>query len=154
MDCGREKQPLLISACLIGQDVRYDGKNCFVGEKLLRRLQEKYELLAFCPELAGGLTCPRTASEICSVFGEREVLTKDHRNVTKNFQLGADKALNICKDNKIRLALLKDKSPSCGVKHVYDGSFSGKLISGKGITADLLSRNGIQIFSEKDSDLL
>jgi uncharacterized protein YbbK (DUF523 family) len=154
MESGRKKEPLLISACLIGQNVRYDGKNCFIGDDVLHRLQEKYELIAFCPEAAGGLACPRAAAEIIGASEPRQVLTINHRNVTKNFDFGADKALNLCKDNKIRSALLKDKSPSCGVKHIYDGSFSGKLIAGKGITAQLLSQNGIRLFSEKEAGLL
>ena len=133
-----EKERILISACLVGDNCRYDGKNNLSPR--IAALLEKYELVPFCPECEGGLKTPRTPSER---QGEK-VITKDGRNVTKQYERGAELAWNICFYLKIKVAILKENSPSCGVHKIHDGSFSGKLIEGVGTTTELLKEKGIK----------
>ena len=143
-----EKERILISACLVGDNCRYDGKNNLSPR--IAALLEKYELVPFCPECEGGLKTPRTPSER---QGEK-VITKDGRNVTKQYERGAELAWNICFYLKIKVAILKDNSPSCGVHKIHDGSFSGKLIEGVGTTTELLKEKGIDVISEDEIDTL
>lgn len=106
------------------------------------------EIYSFCPEVSGGLGIPRTPAEI--VNNEKPFIVKDENgtDVTINFLLGAKKALDVCKEENIRVALLKANSPSCGNIKIYDGTFSNNLIDGQGLTARLLKENGIEIFNE------
>ena len=143
-----EKERILISACLVGDNCRYDGKNNLSPK--IAALLEKYELVPFCPECEGGLKTPRTPSER---QGEK-VVTKDGRNVTKQYERGAELAWNICFYLKIKVAILKENSPSCGVHKIHDGSFSGKLIEGVGTTTELLKEKGINVISEDEIDTL
>ena len=143
---GMEK--ILISACLIGDKTRYDGKSNY--HPLIKKLLEKYELVPFCSEVEGGLSIPRKPSEIV----KDKVMSVDGKDITKNYQKGAEKALNICKYLDIKVAILKDGSPACGVHQIHDGKFSGKKIKGMGITASLLSRNGIRVISEDEIETL
>lgn len=143
-----EKERILISACLVGDNCRYDGKNNLSPK--IAALLEKYELVPFCPECEGGLKTPRTPSER---QGEK-VITKDGRNVTKQYERGAELAWNICFYLKIKVAILKENSPSCGVHKIHDGSFSGKLIEGVGTTTELLKEKGINVISEDEIDTL
>ena len=135
-------EKILISACLVGDKVRYDGKSQY--HPLVKELLQKYELVPFCPEVEGGLTTPRVPSEI----SKGKVLNKEGRDVTRQFQTGAELALNICKYLQIKIAILKDGSPSCGSSEIHDGRFTGRMIKGKGITTTLLEKNGIKIFSK------
>jgi len=135
---------ILISACLVGDNVKYNGGNN--KNPLIEKLLEKYELVPFCPEVEGGLSIPRHPSE---QRGEQVVNDKEE-DVTDEFNRGADLALNICLYLKIKKAILKERSPSCGVHEIYDGSFSHKVIPGMGVTAALLKRKGITIYSEDE----
>ena len=141
-------EKILISACLVGDKTRYDGKGNY--HPLVKELLEKYELVPFCSEVEGGLSIPRTPSEI---KGER-VINKAGKDVTRNYQAGAEKALNICKFLDIKIAILKDGSPACGVHQIHDGNFTGRKIKGMGITASLLSKNGIKVISEDEIQTL
>ena len=141
-------EKILISACLIGDKTRYDGKSNY-NPKIVDLL-EKYELVPFCPEVEGGLSIPRSPSE----RKKDRVINKEGKDVTKYFIKGAELALNICQYLGIRIAILKEKSPSCGVNQIYDGSFSNKLKSGSGVTTDLLKRKGIKVISEEEIDSL
>ena len=141
-------EKILISACLIGDKCRFDGHTNFTP--IYKELLEKYELVPFCPEVEGGLPTPRKPSER---KGDR-VINNAGKDVTKNFQLGAEKALNICKYLNIKIAILKEKSPSCGVNQIHDGNFTGKLIKGEGITTELLRKNGITVYTENDIEEL
>ena len=141
-------EKILISACLVGDKNRYDGKGNY--HPLVKELLEKYELVPFCSEVEGGLSIPRTPSEI---KGDR-VINKAGKDVTRNYQAGAEKALNICKYLDIKIAILKDGSPACGVHQIHDGNFSGRKIKGMGITASLLSKNGIKVISEDEIQTL
>jgi uncharacterized protein YbbK (DUF523 family) len=141
-------EKILISACLVGDKVKYDGHSNY-NEKV-KLLLEKYELVPFCPEVEGGLTTPRKPSERV----KDRVKMEGGKDVTKNFQNGAELALNICLYLGIKIAILKENSPSCGVNKIYDGSFSHKLIDGQGVTAELLKRKGIKVISENEIDTL
>ena len=137
----------LISACLVGVKCRYDGMN--IPAKELELLFQKGEALPVCPELLGGLACPRECCEIDKTPGSSlKVISKSNQDLSAAFLLGAAKTLEICKLLHIHTAILKSKSPSCGYGEIYDGSFSGRLIAGNGITAQLLAQNNIAVFNE------
>ena len=142
---------MLISACLIGQNVKYNGKNNKLSN--LKELRDKFELIPFCPEVEGGLPTPRAPSEIAS-FSPLKLINTDGEDVTEFFVKGANKALNLCKKLSIKRAILKANSPSCGKDRVYDGTFSGRLIKGDGVAAWLLRKNGISVYSEDEIDLI
>jgi uncharacterized protein YbbK (DUF523 family) len=135
----------LVSACLIGINCRYNGKSN-LNKKCLK-LFKKGKLIPVCPEQLGGLSIPRESAEIQKTG---RVLTKKGKDVTKNFTKGARETFKIAKALKIKIAVFKAKSPSCGLGLIYDGSFSGKLRKGDGITTALLKRNGIQVITERD----
>ena len=135
---------VIVSACLAGINCRYDGKNN-KNEKVLK-FMEKNKCILVCPEQLGGLPTPRTPAEII----KDKVIDKNGKDVTQNFLTGAKEALKIAKLYKAQKALLKAKSPSCGSKEVYDGTHSGKLIKGKGITAELFENNEIEVINEND----
>ena len=141
-------EKILISACLVGDKVKYDGHSNY-NEKI-KLLLEKYELVPFCPEVEGGLTTPRKPSERV----KDRVKMVDGKDVTRNFMSGADLALNICLYLGIKVAILKENSPSCGSHKIYDGTFSKKLIVGEGVTTELLRRKGIKVISEEEIDTL
>ena len=141
-------EKILISACLVGDKVKYDGHSNYNDK--IKLLLEKYELVPFCPEVEGGLPTPRKPSERVKDRVKRE----DGKDVTKNYLAGADLALNICLYLGIKIAILKENSPSCGVHKIYDGSFSHKLIDGMGTTTELLRKKGITVISENEIDTL
>lgn len=141
-------EKILISACLVGDKVRYDGKSQY--HPLVKDLLEKYELVPFCPEVEGGLKTPRSPSEIV----KDKVINTLKKDVTKNFVEGAKKALMICQYLNIKTAVLKDKSPSCGVHQIHNGKFDNNLIKGKGITTTLLEAHGIKVLSEEEIEKL
>lgn len=138
---------LLISACLLGISCRYDGES---REYDLKGLEKKFSLIPVCPEIYGGLPTPRVPSEIAG----DTVFNREGKNVTAQYQKGAQETLRLAKLFDAKYALLKAKSPSCGKNRVYDGSFTGTLIEGEGITAKLLKENGLEIFTEDEIDLL
>jgi uncharacterized protein YbbK (DUF523 family) len=145
---------ILVSACLIGENVRYNGRLKVNESSWLRGWKLQGRLVTFCPEVGGGLPVPRPCSEISGYDG-RAVLYVDARvmnikgkDVTQYFLTGAQKTLKIARLHNIKLAVLKDGSPSCGSTYIYDGSFSGIKKPGKGITTVLLEESGIRVFSE------
>ena len=128
---------ILISSCLLGEDVRYDGANSSVAfnpnisfsqKEIFMDILCDNEIYSFCPEVAGGLSIPRNPAEILKSDKPFIVKTENGTDVTINFLLGAKKALDICNDENIKVALLKSKSPSCGNNKIYDGTFSNNLI--------------------------
>ena len=141
-------EKILISACLVGDKTKYNGKDNY-NEKI-SLLLEKYELVPFCPEVEGGLKTPRKPSERI----KDRVKMSDGRDVTHQFEKGAELALNICLYLGIKIAVLKENSPSCGTHQIYDGTFSNHLIDGLGVTAELLKRKGIKVISENEIDTL
>lgn len=135
---------ILVSACLLGENCKYSGGNNR-REDVCRFLEGK-EYVSFCPEQAGGLLTPRLPSER---RGDR-VVSSAGEDVTEAFLLGAERTLELCRRENVELAVLKQGSPSCGSRYVYDGTFSGVKIPGEGVTAELLRANGIQVISEED----
>ncbi len=137
---------LLVSACLLGEPVRYDGKSKPLASQTLETLQKQNRIIAFCPEVAAGLVSPRQPAEIQYVGDCVKTVTGE--DVTEAFQSGARLALAICRQSSIRIAILTELSPSCGSSQIYDGSFSRRLIEGAGITTSLLRANGIIVFNQ------
>lgn len=135
---------ILVSACLLGQNCKYNGGNNY-SQKVMDFV-EGHQVIAVCPEVMGGLTTPRTPAEIV----DGEVKTKDGKSVDEEFKKGASLALDVALKEKIDCAILQSRSPSCGSKEIYDGSFSKKLIPGSGIFAGLLKSNGISITDVED----
>ena len=140
----------LVSACLAGVRCRYDGRCC--PNETVARLVARGEAVPVCPEQLAGLPTPRPCCEIDRENGR--VVSRDGRDLTEAFARGAQRALAIAKAAGVRRAVLKSRSPSCGRGLVYDGSFTGKLISGDGVTAKLLAENGVEIYTENDLDRL
>ena len=135
---------LLISACLLGQNCKYSGGNNALPEKTLDALRERYCLIPVCPECAGGLPVPRVPAERRGT----KVMTRDGRDVTKEYQKGAGEAARLYQLLRCDCAILKGRSPSCGCGEIYDGSFSGRLIPGDGVTAELLKAEGVEVLGE------
>lgn len=133
---------ILISACLAGIPCRYDGRDT-ANQNIIKLLKEG-KAIPVCPEQLGGLSTPRIPCEIT----KNKVINKTGNDLTENFTKGAEIVLDIAKKCNCKTAILKSKSPSCGTGKIYDGTFSGNLINGNGITADLLIANGIEVFTE------
>ena len=142
----RFMEKILISACLVGDKTKYDGTSNKDKNPFLEQLLEKYELVPFCPEVVGGLSIPRTPSE----RKKDQVYNKKGENVTKYFLEGAEKALDVCLYLGIRVAILKEASPSCGVHEIYNGRFNNVKMPGVGVTTELLKRKGIRVISENE----
>ena len=140
------KKKILVSACLYGECTKYDGKNNILKNPFFLKWKNRGELVPVCPEMLGGLKTPRPCSEIC---GEKVVNTEG-ADVTENFRKGAEETLKIARENNVLFAILKQGSPSCGCKEIYDGTFSGNKIPGAGVTARMLLDNGIVVFDEND----
>lgn len=140
---------ILISACLLGVNCRYDGGGKLIDE--IDKLKNKCNFIPICPEIYGGLETPRIPAELIN----GRVINRKGKDVTENFIRGARETLHLAKLFNCKYALLKERSPSCGYGEIYDGSFSGKLVKGNGITADLLVSEGIKVFGESEiSNLL
>lgn len=135
---------IIVSACLLGQNCKYNGGNNY-SEKLAEYLKD-HEVIPVCPEVLGGLPTPRIPSEIRNGI----VVNREGICVDKEFRLGAEIALKTALDAAADLAILQSRSPSCGPKQVYDGTFSKKLIDGRGVFADLLAQNHIRIMDVED----
>lgn len=137
---------LLVSACLLGTNCKYDGKNNF-NEDLNKFLTENdCEVITVCPEIAGALTTPRVPSEIIN----GKVVNKEGVDVTEQFINGAEKCLQKALEQNVDAAILKANSPSCGSGKIYDGTFSKKLVEGDGIFAAKLKEQGIKIYNENN----
>lgn len=150
---------ILVSSCLLGEAVRYDGGR-FAMSALLLRWQSEGRLLSFCPEVAGGLPVPRRPAEVPGGQGAEvlagliPVLTVDGEEVTGAFLRGAARACQLAAEQGIRFALLKARSPSCGNRQTYDGRFAGQLVDGEGVTAAALRQAGVQVFNETELEQL
>ena len=143
---------ILVSACFIGQKVRYDGSSQMLDHPVFQQWQQENRLCSICPEVAGGLSIPRAPAEINSQ--NQRVINNQGIDVSNAFTSGAQQALTLCQQQNIKFALLKESSPSCGSSTIYDGTFSKRKISGMGITAKLLTAHGIEVFSEKNFEQL
>jgi uncharacterized protein YbbK (DUF523 family) len=145
------KKKLLISSCLCGENVKYNGGNNLIPR--LDELQEKFEFIQVCPEVLGGLDTPRVPSEIQS-FKPLKIVNQEGLETTQHFINGAKQTLDIVMESKIQFALMKSKSPSCGNDKVYNGNFDGTLIDNSGVTTKLLMNHGVKVFNEKEIDEL
>lgn len=141
---------LLISSCLAGNNCKYSGGNNALPDDIYAELKKHYILIPVCPEVAGGLPVPRDPSERT---GEK-VISVNGKDVTENYLKGAETALVLADKHGCREALLKESSPSCGSRLIYDGTFSGVKIPGKGVTAEKLSERGIKVMSEHEINKL
>ena len=139
-------ETILISACLTGVECKYCGGSNVLPAETLDALREKYRLVTVCPEVDGGLPTPREPSER---IGER-VMSRSGRDVTAEYRRGAEIALSQAIGNVCRIAVLKEKSPSCGKGLIYDGNFTGMLIQRDGVTAELLTEHGIKVIGESE----
>ena len=135
---------ILVSACLLGKNCKYNGGNN-LNQSVLGFI-EGHEVIGVCPEQLGGLSTPRLPAEIV----DGVVTNKEGVSVDAEFRKGAQAALAVALENKVDLAILQSRSPSCGVKEIYDGSFSGKKIKGQGVFAKLLSARGIKVLDAED----
>lgn len=148
-------EKILVSRCLLGHRVRYDGGAHGPFDQLAL-WQAQGRVVALCPEVAGGLPTPRPPAEIPGgqglqvLEGTARVLTEAGEDVSSQFLDGARQALALVQREHIRVAVLKARSPSCGNRETYDGSFSGQKVSGEGVTAALLSRAGVLVFNENE----
>jgi len=147
---------VLVSACLLGERVRYDGAKVPCNSAILNSWKHDGMIVPFCPEVAGNLPVPRPPAEIIKGTGT-DVLEKktgvfniNGQDVTDSFIRGAEKALEVARKMQITIAVLKDLSPSCGKTCIYDGSFSKVRRPGNGVTTALLEKNGISVFSENE----
>ncbi|WP_100330159.1 DUF523 domain-containing protein [Bacillus xiapuensis] len=145
---------LIISACLVGEKVRYDGCHCL--HQSLKRLMEEEKAVAACPELMGGCSVPREPAEIIGgggqdvLNGTARVLTKSGEDVTDMYLMGARLMLQKAQEVKADLVILKENSPSCGSSYIYNGEFTGKKVAGNGVTAALLKQHGFRVAAETD----
>jgi len=144
-------EKILVSACLLGYPVRYDGKSTPLKNLAwLQQLQQQNRIVIICPEQEGGLPTPRDPAE----RQQDKVITITGQDVTQEFDTGAQKALDLCQQHDIKIALLKANSPSCGNQQIYNGQFNNTLIAGQGMTAELLSKHGIKVYSELEIEQL
>lgn len=137
---------IAISACLLGENVRYNNTNKY--NKELIELVSKHNIVSICPEVLGGLSIPHNPCEI----KENKVIDNNNNDVTSFFNIGANKALELVKD--CDYVILKEKSPSCGLHYIYDGTFTNNLIKGNGIFTRLCIKNKIKVFNEEDLELI
>lgn len=141
---------ILISACLMGVHCRYNGETVPLPAEVLEKLLERHTLIPVCPETLGGLPTPRQPAER---FGE-EVLGRSGSILTAAFTAGAEETLHLAGLLGCEAAIMKQRSPSCGAGHIYDGTFTGRVIPGDGVTTQLLRENGLAIYSELEVDEL
>lgn len=152
-------EKILVSACLMGDPVRYDGAAKLSQNPHLSRWQDQGRLLRFCPEIAGGFATPRLPAEIEPaataedvLAGQARILDRDGGDVTRGFLDGAQAALRAAKTAGCQHAILMDGSPSCGTEFVYSGRFNGETHAGFGVTAALFAQNAIQVWNEARID--
>jgi len=139
---------VLISACLLGIGCRYDGAAKY--DERIEKLKDKFHLIPVCPEIYGGLPTPREPSER---QGEN-IVSKSGKDVTENFEKGAQEILKLARLFDCKYAVLKERSPSCGYGEIYDGTFSKTLIKGSGMAAELLAANGVTVLGESQMEEL
>jgi len=151
------KHKILVSSCLLGERVRYDGQIKRSSQSLIKLQQEGYIVMC-CPEVDGGLSVPRPPAEIACGDGRDvlmmrcDIIRRDGTSVRDAFIKGAEHALSLVEEHNIKVAILKSKSPSCSNSMIYDGTFSGTLKKGIGVTTALLRANGVSVYSEEEID--
>jgi len=145
---------VLMSACLLGERVRYDGECLSVTGQIVEEWLSEDRIISVCPEVEAGMSIPRKPAEILEgdgdkvLSGDADVVEKDGCKVTCGFIAGASIALDLCKKFNINIAVLAEYSPSCGSSVIYDGRFSGKKVPGMGVTTAMLRQHGVQVFNQ------
>ncbi|MCO1334141.1 DUF523 domain-containing protein [Microbulbifer sp. OS29] len=145
---------ILVSSCLLGCAVRYNGSAVEVHSADFNWLLETQDIVALCPEISVGLPIPRVPAEILGgdgvavLSGSAQILGSDKSDLSDKFVLGAELALRLCKEQDIQYAVLTENSPSCGSQYIYDGNFSGIKKKGSGVVAAILMQSGIRVFSQ------
>lgn len=154
-------EKILVSACLVGARVRYDGADNYCDNSTFLKLLSEGRIITICPEAASGCSIPRPPVEIigtnsgAGVFnGTSKAMTKAGTDVSEMFISGAKIALDLALQNNIKIAIFKSKSPSCGSSKIYDGHFNKTIIDGDGVTVFLLKQNGIEVYSEKEISMV
>ena len=135
---------ILVSACLLGENVKYNGGNNL--SEMSHILMNREDVISICPEVLGGLPTPRIPAERRNM----QVINKAGEDVTTYFERGAQKTLDIALKNGVKIAILQERSPSCGVHQIYDCSFSDVLVDGSGYTTKLLQKHGIKVMTLKE----
>jgi len=143
------KENILVSSCLLGELVKYDGSHNKLEDILLKKLQDKYNIIPVCPEVEGGLGTPRTPCEIV-LHNPLKIINKDGEDKTIEFINGANHTIKLAIMKNVKIALLKSNSPSCSNKYIYDGNFSDNKVIGVGITTMILEENEIKVYNEKE----
>lgn len=138
------KPNIIVSACLLGCNCKYNGGNNYCEK--IEKLKEQYNIIDICPEVLGGLSTPRIPSEIV----DDKVINKEGLDVTNNYNIGANLALEKALENNCEIAILKAKSPSCGSGKIYDGTFTSTLVDGDGITTRLFKQHNIKVYTEEE----
>lgn len=141
-----EKMKIVVSSCLLGNKCKYNGQDNYQPE--LAALLKGHKVISVCPEVLGGLPIPRKPCEIVDGI----LMDQDHISKDKEYRIGAEKAFQIAMDHKAQLAILQSRSPSCGVHHIYDGTFTKKLIAGNGIFAEMLKEANIPCYDMEDME--
>ncbi len=161
LNCEEILKKVLVSACLLGKRVRYDGNALSVSDETLKKWMHDGRDIPVCPEVMAGMGVPRPPAEISNGDGEEvldgnaAVVDQTGQDVTEFFILGAQMALDLCEKHNITVAVLAESSPSCGSATIHDGHFLGRKVAGMGVTTALLRQNGIRVFSQhelKDAD--
>ena len=140
---------ILVSSCLLGSKTRYDGKDCYLKD--IEKVKEKYNIIPICPEVMSGLKTPRYPIELNK---NNQAFDKSGKNLTNKLNSQIEKIVYITKLYNIKFAILKEKSPCCGVYYIYDGQFNGNLINGSGLLTQKLKENNVIVYSEKDIEKL
>ena len=155
----KQKEKILASACLLGENVRFDGKILKITDERIFKWAKEKRFVPICPETMSGLLVPRVPCEIEPgktaqdvLEGKGKILGQDGRDYTEDYLFGAQASVNLAKRHHVRVAILKQRSPSCGTHQVYDGYFSSNLVDGTGITALLLQQSGVKVFDETQLD--
>lgn len=153
-------EKILVSACLLGKPVRYDGRHLALKasslEQTLTQWQEQGRVISVCPEVDAGMSIPRAPAEILDgngvdvIAGVAKVFSDKGEDVSADFMKGAFIALALCQKHGVKIALLTEHSPSCGSSSIYDGGFVGQKIPGLGVTTALLRQHGIKVFSQHE----
>lgn len=141
---------ILISRCLLGEAVRYDGGHCMISQEQVQKLRRQFTIIPICPELMAGLSVPRNPIE----YKDGKIINEQGEDLTHIFDSVFTELDKLIQDHHIQVAILKESSPSCGRHQVYDGSFSGNKVLGQGIVTEYLLKKNIAVYSENEIDEL
>ncbi len=155
----KKKEKLLASACLLGERVRFDGQVLKISDERIFKWAKEKRFIPICPETMSGLMVPRVPCEIEPgktaqdvIDGNAKIISQEGRDYTEDYLFGAQVCVNLAKRNNIRIAILKQRSPSCGTKQIHDGHFGPNLVDGMGIAALMLQQAGVHVFDETQLD--